>query len=605
MSRLGFLAALVFLFGVTALPAGSSLSPRMAASYQAARAAVASGDMARAAAAFVALSEESGGRIGESLEDASGWVPAEHKHALIEHLTSALGDRTDLPFCRLLVAQLHFECGDPSSAYAVTKKTLYSASSKDAQEECLILIGRLYAHARDVGKLVNLLVYAEKAYPGRVAANAMYHLQLSIPNEIRKDLADVLASAILGKPDLMLCQRLLMRQYLALEEIDQARAVAEDLLRKAGDDASLLLSLGLLGKHYPGLQQFSIKALKRLVEVEPNNYQRLRTLGQAYARAGDEAGAAGQAEALMSKWPNDGRAICAAGDLFRRLKRWDDAVDAYDRAAKANPAEADSYAHRKAQTYIDAGATDKAMALLESLRQTATADWIQWECCRQLVEMYTARHEIEELAAMLLETERTRPAVESSGFVSRVGVGLPNEEKRSLVELLAKATRQEPDLFYCRLYQVKLWADLENRGAALAIIRELRPKIEVDRTLVRQISRLFHHKRGPVELYELLAELDPKDPGIATALAWTYVEAERKAEASTLARRILEQWPRYAPAMADVFKRTEEWDEAIRALGIAAETYPDKWDRYKSQIEQIQLWRSRPRSPEPALPPWR
>ena len=110
------------------------------------------------------------------------------------------------------------------------------------------------------------------------------------------------------------------------------RAEAVELLAPVAaarpDDPDVLTEYGLALQTVGDLGAAS-GALRRAVELDPDDLDRRRPLAETLLRAGDPAGALAAIEPLTAVWPGDRRAAVVRGGALRKLGRTEEAAEAF------------------------------------------------------------------------------------------------------------------------------------------------------------------------------------------------------------------------------------------------------------------------------------
>jgi tetratricopeptide (TPR) repeat protein len=128
--------------------------------------------------------------------------------------------------------------------------------------------------------------------------------------------------------------------YHAAGQDEKAIAEYERIVEGSPQDTGALYNLAvLLGK--AGRVEEAIPELKRLLEQNPQDLDALLLLGRMLAEAGRPEESAAALEQYVQERPEVAEAQALLGDDYRRLERYDRALDAYNAALalKANYAE--------------------------------------------------------------------------------------------------------------------------------------------------------------------------------------------------------------------------------------------------------------------------
>jgi len=133
-------------------------------------------------------------------------------------------------------------------------------------------------------------------------------------------------------------------------------------------DNSLHLTLGRLYIDQKNWAK-AIEVVSYVVEREPGAIDAAFMLAQAYEGAGRVAEAIATIEEAVLVDPESARALAYLGDLYGRVRKWDEAASAYDRAAGQRPSAVD-LRMRQASALVSPG---RAAAARDLLRKVAEA----------------------------------------------------------------------------------------------------------------------------------------------------------------------------------------------------------------------------------------
>jgi eukaryotic-like serine/threonine-protein kinase len=186
---------------------------------------------------------------------------------------------------------------------------------------------------------------------------------------LEKDPAFALAHA--GKAEAWLRRDVIVRDASAIQH---ARTSARRALELGGNLAQVQVTAGLVQLavgEYPA----AIETFTRALQIEPENPDALRELGNAYDSAGRIADAEATFQRAARSWPNSWAAVRDLGIFFNTHGRLTDALTAFQRVIALTP---DSYASfgNVGGIYIRMGRYEEAAAALEkslSLRPTSQA----------------------------------------------------------------------------------------------------------------------------------------------------------------------------------------------------------------------------------------
>jgi tetratricopeptide (TPR) repeat protein len=202
----------------------------------------------------------------------------------------------------------------------------------------------------------------------------------------RRKWADALANALRNRADLPFCQLALAGLYRYLNMPSEGAAIVQDVLSSSRNRVSVLSRIGNEFARWQPTQQIACDALKRLVDLDPNDANRVLSLARDYVLLNRRDDALKLVHDALNKWPDQGEVYAQAAGIYSDMKLWDDSLAAYQHAIDLVPQGRESYELGMAHTYIQMGKIDEAVALLESLIDRVPEDWLKTQCMNQLVD---------------------------------------------------------------------------------------------------------------------------------------------------------------------------------------------------------------------------
>lgn len=156
--------------------------------------------------------------------------------------------------------------------------------------------------------------------------------------------------------------------HRALEALQGGRVdEAETLCKKVLDDrqqrADALHILGLVA-HHRGQSDTALARLGDAVDADPDNLERRVNLGLLELEAGTPGHAVAHFRAVLEEFPTSPEVLGCLGNALKKMKRFDEAIAAHERAVAAAPESASAW-NDLAATYL---AWDRPEAAAEGFR---------------------------------------------------------------------------------------------------------------------------------------------------------------------------------------------------------------------------------------------
>jgi len=281
-----------------------------------------------------------------------------------DHASAALTLDPDLPLAHMAKATYYNGTGRPDLALV----ELDHAEKGNPSDEVYRLRGQILFELNRRGEASASFDRAIEAGPG-FFQNYLTKGIAALRSGRAEDARVALVEADRLQPDSPQTLEMLGLAYQALGDLDGAR----DSLERSIAIAPTARACSNLGTLYYEMGQFDLAAerFRQAADLQPNNAQIARNMGDAYARLGRDAEARaaweralGLAEAAIAVNPRDTvhlglRAVCEA-----KLGRFDAARTHLDEALAVNDAD-NTVLYRAAAVHALAGDTDEAFGYLE------------------------------------------------------------------------------------------------------------------------------------------------------------------------------------------------------------------------------------------------
>jgi transcriptional regulator with XRE-family HTH domain len=155
--------------------------------------------------------------------------------------------------------------------------------------------------------------------------------------------------------------------YLQLAETCYVRAIEEGETQKDEtfykNQRQYVRFLARQGRHQENIERHTA-----LLEQEPDNPMNYSSLAAAYQSAGDYEKAAEVAGKGLSAFPNDVMLLISAGDSYKQLGKFDQAIACWNKAFEADP-EAIDTRYSLAFYYLESGQRSKAKEVLLQIKE--------------------------------------------------------------------------------------------------------------------------------------------------------------------------------------------------------------------------------------------
>ena len=190
-------------------------------------------------------------------------------------------------------------------------------------------------------------------------------------------------------------------------KLDSLRAATNAYEGAARADASDPVSWFDLGTAQLANQRYgdAIASFEQLMNLDPQHWDGLRSLAQAYEGSGDTDAAIGVYERLLAVRPADEAAYYNLGNLHWQQQAYDQASAAYEAALALDPYDDDAL-HNLALCYIVVEDTEKALPLLLQLVERMPENAILW---RELGRLHYLRGELAESERAFAREEALSP----------------------------------------------------------------------------------------------------------------------------------------------------------------------------------------------------
>ena len=192
--------------------------------------------------------------------------------------------------------------------------------------------------------------------------------------------------------------------YFKLDSLSAATRAYEAAARVDADNPTSWFDLGtaqLAGERYVE----AATSFTRLLAIEPQHWDGLRSLAHSHEGSGDLEAAIGAYERLLKALPDDQTAHYNLGNLHWQREAYDEAIIAYEEALALDPSDDDAL-HNLVLSYIVKEDTAKALPLLRQLVGRMPDNAILW---RELGRIHLLRGELVESERAFAREEALSP----------------------------------------------------------------------------------------------------------------------------------------------------------------------------------------------------
>jgi tetratricopeptide (TPR) repeat protein len=439
---------------------------------------------------------------------------------------------------------------------------------------------------RDEGRRVRLRLQLAKAYAGQkkaaeseallreVAGVASDEYTASLVNEAVSEYARLLKGT--GRLDYTIAE---LRQRTAKAPAKVDLVLLAGLLRESGDRAGAAGCLGQLAKLDPAparildwanalaeQQDYARQAevLAQFLAAHPDQRERhLRTLANAYQRAGKADQAIEAARTWTTDQAGNPRAWGTLADVLRQAKRWDEALQALDKALACSEGNSKKFHYQltRGRLLVEQGKPAEAQKWFEGLLADAKDESTRSQLNRELLESCRSSGTLPDLIAVLEKTVQQKPGDKEAlaQLIDALASGRQNAVAAARAGVLAKLAPTESNF--------SRWLDLlesSEQPQAFAVACE------------EFFTRFPHRRTGyPLgRLAEAYLRAGEKDKAVAAAREYAGKSTNEPAAFAILAR---------------VCAGAGATDEAGKAYDRAAEVSRSEGERWQYGMSKVEL----------------